>query len=313
VLGGVEQKLSGIRDVDSGRQSDSFPPGVKWALAHYSGHVTAIPPDHHQLSSRESHHACQIAESFGNEAERYERTRPTYPKAMVDAILAASPGRDLLDVGIGTGISARPFQQEGCQVLGVDPDEQMAEFARRSGFEVEIAKFEQWDPTGRSFDAVVAGQSWHWVDPVLGASKAADVLRPGGRIAVFWNIMSFPPDVAKGFSAVYQRVLPEFPFFQSGATGGSGSYGPLSDKAVVGIRHSGGFDEPEQWHFDWERSYTREEWLDTVPTFGGHNQIPPGKLAQLLLGIGDVIDAAGGELTVTYSALVVTATRVGAE
>jgi ubiquinone/menaquinone biosynthesis C-methylase UbiE len=76
---------------------------------------------------REAHHARKIAESFGAEAERYERTRPTYPKAMVDAILAASPGRDVLDVGIGTGISARPFQQEGRQVLGVEPDVRMAE------------------------------------------------------------------------------------------------------------------------------------------------------------------------------------------
>ena len=27
-------------------------------------------------------------------------------------------------------------------------------------------------------------------------------------------------------------------------------------------------------HFDWERTYTRDEWLDQVPTFGGHSQLP---------------------------------------
>jgi len=268
--------------------------------------VSGLPSE--QL--REAHHARKMAESFGAEAERYERTRPTYPKAMIDAILAASDGRDVLDIGIGTGISARPFQREGRQVLGVEPDERMAEYARRSGLEVEIAKFEEWDRAGRTFDLLIAGQTWHWVDPVLGASKAADGLRPGGRIAVFWNVMSFPPELAEGLSALYQRVLPEFPFFQGGSTGGMASYAPLSDKAADGIRQSGAFSEPEQWEFDWERVYTRDEWLETVPTFGGHSQLPPEKLDELLSGMGDVVDAAGTSITVSYTALVITATRI---
>ncbi len=272
--------------------------------------MTTIPPE--RFSASESHQARQIAESFGSEAERYDRTRPTYPKAMVDAVLSASEGRDVLDVGIGTGISARPFHQAGCHVLGVEPDERMADYARRSGVEVEIAKFEDWDPAGRTFDLVIAGQTWHWVDPVLGASKAAAVLRPGGRIALFWNVMSFPADFGDRFSAVYQRVLPEFPFFQNGTPGGIGSYSPLLDKAIDGIRQSRKFSEPEQWQFDWERAYTRDEWLEQVPTFGGHSRIPPEKLAELLSGIGDVVDAAGGSFTMGYTAVVVTATRVAA-
>jgi SAM-dependent methyltransferase len=163
---------------------------------------------------------------------------------------------------------------------------------------------------GRTFDVVIAGQTWHWVDPVIGASKAAEVLRPGGRIALFWNVMSFPPDFAKGFAAVYQRVLPEFPFFQGGAPGSAAYYAPLTDNAIEGIDHTGMFSVPEQWQFDWERPYTRYEWLDTVPTFGGHSQLPREKLAELLTGIGDVVDAAGGNFIMGYSAVGVTATRV---
>jgi SAM-dependent methyltransferase len=269
--------------------------------------MTTIPPE--RFSASESHQARQIAESFGSEAERYERTRPRYPKVMVDAILAASEGHEVLDVGIGTGISARPFNEAGWHVLGVEPDKRMAEFARRSGLEVEIAKFEAWDPAGRTFDLVISGQAWHWVDPVLGASKAAEVLRPSGRLALFWNVGSFPADFGERFSAVYQRVLPEFPFFQNGMPGGVGSYAPLLDKATGGIRQTGRFSEPEQWQFDWERSHTREEWLDAVPTFGGHSRIPKEKLAELLRGIGDVIDAAGGSFTMVCTAVVVTATR----
>ncbi len=273
--------------------------------------MTTLVPEP-PIASGESHRARQVAESFGSEAERYQRTRPTYPKAMVDSVLAASEGRDFLDVGIGTGISAWPFQQEGCRVLGVEPDPRMAELALARGLEVEIAKFEEWDAGGRTFDVLTAGQAWHWVDPVAGAAKAVEVLRPGGRIALFWNVMSFPPDFAERFSAVYRRVVPEFPFFQTGAPGGATSYAPLFDKAIDGLRQSGGFAEPEQWTFGWERSYSRHEWVETVPTFGGHSLIAPETLAALMAGIGDVIDAAGGSFVMGYSAVVVTATRAAA-
>ena len=96
-----------------------------------------------------------MAESFGVDPERYDRARPPYPDALVQWIIAASPGRVFLDVGCGTGVEARQFQAAGCTVLGVDPDPRMVEFARRTGVEAEVAAFEAWDPAGRLFDAVV--------------------------------------------------------------------------------------------------------------------------------------------------------------
>jgi hypothetical protein len=104
--------------------------------------------------------------------------------------------------------------------------------------------------------------------------------------------MSYSPEFAKGLSAVYQRVLPEFPFFQNASTGGTAAYAPLSDKAVDGIRQTGAFGEPERWEFGWERTYTRDEWLETVPTFGGHSQLPPEKLNEVLSVTGRLVDDA---------------------
>ena len=270
--------------------------------------MVTLPSEPTRFSVGESHQAREMAESFGLDPERYDRARPRYPQAMVDRILANTPGRDVLDVGIGTGISARPFQASGCRVLGVDADPRMAEFARRGGSEVEVAKFEAWDPAGRVFDAVIAGQTWHWVDPAAGAAKAADVLRPGGRIAVFWNVFQVPPDLSEAFAAVYHRVLPGLPFFQ-GASGGLQAYSGQFTKAADGMREVGLFGPPDEWQFDWERSYTRDEWLDGVPTSGGHNQFPAGKLEELLAGLGAATDAVGGKFTMGYAAVTITAAR----
>ena len=81
----------------------------------------------------EPHRHRQVAESFGADAERYDQARPGYPGALVERIVAASPGFDVLDVGCGTGIAARQFHAAGCRVLGVDPDARMAGLARRPG------------------------------------------------------------------------------------------------------------------------------------------------------------------------------------
>jgi SAM-dependent methyltransferase len=252
-----------------------------------------------------------VAESFGADAERYDRARPDYPSALVERIITASPGRDLLDVGCGTGITARLFQAAGCRVLGVDPDARMADLARQGGLEVEVAKFEDWDPAARAFDAVIAGQSWHWVDPVAGAAKAARALRPGGRLAVFWNAFEPPPDVNEAFAAVFRQVLPDSTIGQRGLPGAE-VYSAGCAKAAEGVRQAGGFADPEQWQFDWDRPYTRDEWLDVVPTFGGiGTRLPRATLQELLAGMGSAIDAIGGSFTMRYATVTLTAARTG--
>jgi SAM-dependent methyltransferase len=252
-----------------------------------------------------------MAESFGSDPERYDRTRPRYPDAMVERIATASPGRDVLDVGCGTGIVARQFQAAGCRVLGVDVDARMADWARRHGLEVEVAKFEAWDPAGRQFDAVVAGQTWHWVDPVSGAAKAAQALRPGGRLAVFWNGFELPPGLVEAFAAVYRRVLPDWPAFQRLASGAD-AYSSQCAKTADGMAQAGAFGPSEQWRFGWDRPYSREEWLDQMLTSGFAGQLPPATLQEILAGIGAAIDVVGGSFMCHYTTVVVTAARKGA-
>jgi hypothetical protein len=85
----------------------------------------------------------------------------------------------------------------------------------------------------------------------------------------------------------------------------------LFTKAADGIRDAGGFSDPEQWRFDWERSYTRDEWLDQLPTSGALTQLPADKLREVLDGVGAAIDAMGGSFTMPYATVAVTAVRSG--
>jgi SAM-dependent methyltransferase len=262
----------------------------------------------------EPHLHRRMAESFGVDPERYDRNRPPYPTAMIERIVAAGPGPDFIDVGCGTGIEARQFQAAGCTVVGVEPDSRMAAFARETGLPVEVATFEAWDPAGRTFDAVVSGTAWHWVDPVAGASKAAGLLRPGGVLAPFGHVYQLPSTVADALAAAYRRAAPDSPINSTARSTGSilDGYQALYARAADGIREAGGFGEPELWRYDWERSYTRDELVELVSTSGGLTSLPPDRVAEVLTAVSAAADRLGDTVMLPYATWGLTAIRTGA-
>lgn len=249
-----------------------------------------------------------MAESFGIRAKNYDQARPPYPAGLVEGITGGRSGLRVLDVGCGTGIAARQFQGAGCIVLGIDPDERMAAYASERGLDVEVSTFEAWEPAGRQFDVVTAAQSWHWVDPAIGIRKAAEVLCPGGRLAVFGHVFEPPDPVAKATAEAYQRVVPDSPFSAQGRR-------PLElyqtgyARTAESISSSGVFERIEQWRFDWSKPYTREEWLALMPTTGGLTQLSPEQRSVILHAAGAAIDALGGTFTMEYVTLVATGLR----
>jgi SAM-dependent methyltransferase len=235
------------------------------------------------------------AKSFGADAEQYDRSRPGYPERLV-ADLLADDARLAVDVGCGTGIVAHLLSERGCRVVGVEPDDRMAAVARRKGVEVEVARFEDWDPRERQFDLLTSGQAWHWVHPSIKADKAAQVLRPGGRFGVFWHGLRHTDDVAAGFRLVYGRLAPEL-LVDSVALG---TVRPTDASDEGAFAATGKFVELEQRSYDWTRHYTTEQWVDELPTHSAHRVLPPALLQAILGEITALLESLGGEITVHY-------------
>ncbi|MET9020317.1 class I SAM-dependent methyltransferase [Actinopolymorpha sp. NPDC004070] len=271
--------------------------------------MPTLPWESAEPSLPRLHGARRMAESFGSDAHRYDQARPGYPDALVARIVAGSPGPDVLDVGCGTGIAARQFEAASCSVLGVEPDARMAEFARTRGLRVEVATFEVWQSAGRMFDAVVAAQAWHWVDQAVGAVKAAQVLRPGGRLAIFGHVYEPPSEVAEPFAAAFRRAAPDSPFSSQPARRPLSVYQEGYARFADQVHATGLFELPEQWRFDWELTYTRDQWLDLLPTTGGLTQLPSDRTADILQAVGEAIDRLGGHFTMQYTTLATTALR----
>lgn len=203
------------------------------------------------------HEQRNRAESFGAVAEQYDRARPSYPSALIDELLADG-ARSVLDVGCGTGIASVLFKERGLSVLGIEVDARMADVARAKGIDVEVGKFEDWERAGRSFELLSAGQSWHWVDPLLGAERAAEALLPKGRIGLFWNFGGPSAELQERFDRVYAELGPKRDIPLERSTHG--------EATLAGLRDSGAFGEPEVSSFPWSTRYDTASWLDQAAT-----------------------------------------------
>ncbi|PSB57374.1 class I SAM-dependent methyltransferase, partial [Chamaesiphon polymorphus] len=85
--------------------------------------------------------------------------------------------------------------------------------------EIINTNFEEWEPEDRSFDAILAATSWHWVAPEHKHAKAAYLLKDRGALMLFWNSAMQPPiDIFVSLAEVIERDLPTFATFKDRET-----------------------------------------------------------------------------------------------
>jgi len=129
---------------------------------------------------------------FDAVADEYDRHRPAYPDELVDQACQAEgigSGDHVLEVGCGSGQLTRSLAARGLRVTALEPGENLIALARRNlagTGEVEFltAQFENALLPREQFQAVFSASAFHWIDPNVSWQKAADVLVPGGTLAL---------------------------------------------------------------------------------------------------------------------------------
>lgn len=126
-------------------------------------------------------------------AAEYDEQVRAYECYLAEALFGlcyeyARPEESLLDVGIGSGLSAAPFAKAGLRVSGIDFSAAMLELCRAKGIAEDLRQHDveelPWPfPTG-TFNHVIACGLFHFI-PNLEAifEEAARVIRPGGLFA----------------------------------------------------------------------------------------------------------------------------------
>lgn len=193
------------------------------------------------------------ARGFMANADRYARGRPDYPPAL-DAWLRGpvrlGHGRTVVDLGAGTGKFVPRVLGTGAAVVAVEPVAAMLARLTRDFPEVRAVAGAADDLPldDASVDAVVCAQAFHWFATASALREIARVLKPGGVLALVWNVRdeSLP-------SAPWVRRITELANRHEGAaprfhTGDwrrafpSAHFGPL-DEQVFDHAHVGPVEE----------------------------------------------------------------------
>jgi SAM-dependent methyltransferase len=150
--------------------------------------------------------------SFGSQAERYDRHRPSYPDAAIDFALASAGTECIVDVGAGTGKLTAGLVGRSRRLIAVEPDDRMRDVLRGrfsdlykdsatvvsdsvvavddsdTAVDVLSGTAEATGLPDNTADAVVAGQAFHWFSRPQTDFEFGRILRPGGVCALIWNV-----------------------------------------------------------------------------------------------------------------------------
>lgn len=129
---------------------------------------------------------------FDEVAVEYDRHRPAYPDELIDQacqFAGIGIGDRVLEIGCGSGQLTRGLLARGLRVTALEPGPSLIALAEQNldgtgDVEFINARFEDAMLAPEQFAAVFSASAFHWLDPNVSWQKAADVLVPGGTLAL---------------------------------------------------------------------------------------------------------------------------------
>jgi predicted TPR repeat methyltransferase len=169
----------------------------------------ALPGLHEKVTSRAMSSAAALHNAY---AADYDRQVAAYGSCVAEALFGlcyefVRPGQSVLDLGIGTGLSAALFAKAGLAVYGMDFSPAMLELCRVKGVAVGLTLHDvqatPWPYSAGAFAHVVCCGVLHFIpelETILG--EAERVLQAGGLFA----FTTKTPDSAALRQAQYEQV-----------------------------------------------------------------------------------------------------------
>jgi SAM-dependent methyltransferase len=193
-----------------------------------------------------SHVDPVAAAGFASAAQIYERARPSYPAEAVAWLVQRTgigPGSTVLDVGAGTGKLTRLLVPTGARVVAVEPIAEMR--ALIEGAEAVDGTAEELPFGDCTADVVTVAQAFHWFDLERALPELHRVLRPGGHLALVWNMRDLDDPVQHGVEELLAPLRLEVPAQQLGRW-----RGPLERTPLFGAGEVAGFRYEQRFTAD---------------------------------------------------------------
>jgi SAM-dependent methyltransferase len=191
-----------------------------------------------------------------------------------------------------------PLAERGYEIVAVELGAELAAIARRRlaeypDVEVVVAAFEDWPLPSDPFDAVVSATAFHWIDPEVRLTKAAQALRPGGSLLII-ETRRVPVGDEQLFAAI-SGCSERFDPTARPPRELTADEPPESLAELVG---SSLFDRVKTRRYEWTQEYTTAGYVELLMTFSNVLALEPPRQAGLLDCMADLIDRElGGRIS----------------
>jgi SAM-dependent methyltransferase len=257
----------------------------------------------------------ELARSFNQIPDDYE-ARPPYPDwvfALLADTGALGPGTRALEIGAGTGQATLPLLDRGATVTAVEPGADLARrlAERTAGRDVQIivSPFERASIPASSYDLVASATAFHWVDPDLGPSLCARVLRGGGWLALWWTIWGDPERADPFHDALEPILRAKAPQLVGPGTDPRVYRQDLAARAER-VEATGAFDPVRREVFDWHGDHDPVALRRVFATFGAWLALPEPLRSDLLDDVERIAaDDFGGHVRRPYQTVAYLAQR----
>jgi SAM-dependent methyltransferase len=149
---------------------------------------------------------------FDSVASLYHESRQGYPSQIVEWIAATAGLRDgsrVLETGCGTGQLTRQLVRFPIWLTAIDIAPAMVSRAQqelaRSSVRFKICAFEDFVAKPHTFDLIVSGTAFHWIDPDIGWAKSVDLLTAGGWLALAVVAEEYEEPLRSSIHAIWIR------------------------------------------------------------------------------------------------------------
>lgn len=243
--------------------------------------------------------------SFADIAGEYHAIRPGYPDDLYQTLTAdckLSSTTEALEIGCGTGQATVKLAGLVGPLHCIDLGDDQIHIAREtlkenSNVSFEVLAFEDLDFSEERFDLVFCAQAFHWLDPQKRFKDTAQILRPGGHLALVWNVdraVSHP--LQQSIDDSYKMIAPLEPDY----TERQRIFIKDIEDTKKQMAQCGFFSNVSSRTYDNPITYDACSYIRLISTYAYLSTLENGARQRLFGAIAHAVEKAGGEITVFH-------------
>ncbi|MBO4747424.1 MAG: methyltransferase domain-containing protein [Clostridiales bacterium] len=231
---------------------------------------------------------------FDTIPDQFDKYRPRYSQELFDKLIdyaKIGPGKEVLELGPGTGQASEPIIKTGCDYHAIELGEHLyakmkEKYADLPNFSIVNDDFITYDFGDQKFDMIYSAATIQWIPEEIAYSKTFDLLKPGGVLAMMFT----RGDYKESNEALYDKIQKVYEdYFKPETKYAQGGFGYKNAPAY-------GFTEVETYNFYGTRELTADDYVEYSRTHCDHLVIPEPYNTQFFDGLRNAVLEEGNKI-----------------